>query len=132
MGPLTGELVGDRTRPGSGLDLHLGDEAHAGGAGSVTRPGFPALPGLGRRDLRMAQDVGVAVEHLAEPGAVLVGEDAGHAAGEILLEIGLVPAEGEGGVGEGDASLPEHVAEVFSGCIGLHRALSGVWRRCRI
>ena len=48
----------------------------------------------------MAQPGRVAVEQRAERLAVLEGEHAGHAAGEILLEIGLVAADGERGLGE--------------------------------
>ena len=54
----------------------------------------------------MSQGGGVAAEQLAEGFAVLEGEHAGHAAGEILLEIGLVAADGERGLGQGDVLLP--------------------------
>ena len=62
----------------------------------------------------MAQRRSVAPEERAERLAVLVGEHPGHAAGEVLLEVGLVAPDGERGFRQRHALLPQLLARGLS------------------
>lgn len=95
----------------------------AGRAGATVRSArFRRLPALGG-DFRMAQQTGIAVRHLAQLRAVLVGRDAGHPAREVLLQIGLVPAQRQGSHGERDAAAPQLLLKGPSFRNELHRVV---------
>ena len=79
-------------------------------------------------ELVVAQQDGIAVEHLAKRSAVLEGEHTGHAAREILREVRLVPADSEGGSGLGDAAFPEPLAEIVPRRVAFGRGLVGIRR----
>ena len=75
------------------------------------RPGPPALHGPAFRHGLVAQFLRIAPEHLGQVLAVAIAEHRGHAPVHILLQIGLVAADGQRRGGKVEVVAPEQVLQ---------------------